>query len=181
MGLKQALRKYKDLIINEDTSAQVRAAQEMKKAVLIILREQGVHERSYEYTFVKKSHLVDQFPIGYLVNSLYAHLPKHQAIEIIEAYKNMTPVDHLSTPMITAEQINISNNLMSLRRGYNEEPLVPADQYEELVKYAMTHTEDWHLIEPLILDRGVRTLPELLSTLTVVKEAGYAALGQGAL
>lgn len=179
--LKRALLKYKDLIVNEEASTRVRAAQATKTEVLWLLRDQGFHERCYEYMIVKDNYLQTQFPTGYLVNSFQAHLSSYQPLEIIEAYKHIAPVVPPSDTMMTSEQINISNKFLTIHRDRNKETPVSTDQYEELVQYAMIHTEDWHLIEPLIFDRGTFALPQLVNVLAVVKETGHTALSEGSL
>ena len=180
MGLRHALQKYKDIIFNEEASEKARAVHAMKVEMLELMRAQGINSDSFEYVVVKNNTLCDQFPAGYLLNSLRVRLPKYQAIEIIEAYLRMAPIVSPDDTMITAEHLNVSSKLIPLGRTLLEVGRIP-EPYEQLFRYAMTHTEDWHLIEPLIFDRGARTLPNLINMLTVVKETGHTAMGEGAL
>lgn len=181
MGLRRALRQYRDLIFNEEASQQVRAADAMKTKVLDLMREQGISESSYEYVFVKGTPICTRSHVGYLVNSLFAHLPENNAMSIIEACRCLEPVAPPGETMISAEQIHIFNSLVILHNDFNGATPVQLDQFEKVVQYAMTHVEDWVLLERVISDREIWTLPELMSVLTVVKTNATRALSEGVL
>lgn len=181
MGLRRALRQYKDLIFNEEFSKQVRAADAMKIKVLSLMRAQGISENSYEYAVVKGTPICARSHVGYLVNSLFAHLPENNAMSIIEACRYLEPVAPPSETMISAEQIHILNSLVILHNDFNGATPVQLDQFEKVVQHAMTHVEDWVLLERVISDREIWSLPELISVLTVIKGNATSALSEGAL
>lgn len=181
MGLKRAVQNYKDMILNEEASQQARDVHAMKLKVLDLLRDKGATPGSYEYQFVQSDGLSYLFPAGYLFNSLNAHLDSYYAIEIIEAYLQFAPVVAPGDTMIGDDQMSISSKLVPLGRTITKESPEPKDQYEALYQYVMKHTEDWNLIEPLIFDRGIRTLPDLIGILTVVKETGHTTMSGGSL
>lgn len=182
MSIRDTLREVRNLITDQDASDWIRDTHAKKQQVLRSLQNHGFGEVSFEYATVKHW---DHDTADYLINSMLTHFPKHQALSIIEACTQIFPALPIDAPALTDEQLDISARFLTkyppLCISTGSATIHPTHAYRETVLYAMTHTEDWHLIEPLIFDRGILMLTTILAVTSTMKADSPNVLAEGTL
>jgi hypothetical protein len=125
-------------------------------------------------------------PVDALLN-LVANLSKHDGFLILFTYSDAVKLGLPQTLLVNDDHIAVSKALDEHYRLLlrNNEILAhdhaSEDEHSSVKRYALTNIADGYLIVNMYVERGMRTLQEIIGFLPVLKTSGHRALTEGVL